>query len=210
MRELAPYAGRTLVDLGCGSGYWLPLYAKEAARVIGVEPDPQLLRLARECHGGEELIAGSAEHLPLPDSSVDVVHARFAYFFPPGCEELAECLRVLRCGGQLVVVDNDHGWGDFSQLLTASPLAAPQGRGDVTRAWWKARGARERTVRSEWRFRTRRDFQDVLQMEFPRHRSGLPPGPPRRRRAQLRLRRIRRHEARWARRLISVTLVSIT
>ena len=48
MRELAPWAGKTLLDLGCGSGYWLP---------------------------------GSAEHIPLPDASVDVVHARFAYFF---------------------------------------------------------------------------------------------------------------------------------
>ena len=24
MRELAPWAGKTLLDLGCGSGYWLP------------------------------------------------------------------------------------------------------------------------------------------------------------------------------------------
>src|SRR5215472_18383952 len=40
MRHLAPWAGRTLVDLGCGTGYWLPRYAADAARVIGVEPDP--------------------------------------------------------------------------------------------------------------------------------------------------------------------------
>ena len=32
MRSLAPWAGRTLVDLGCGSGYWLPRYATSAAR----------------------------------------------------------------------------------------------------------------------------------------------------------------------------------
>ena len=36
MRDLAPWAGRTLVDLGCGSGYWLPGYAAEAAAVIVV------------------------------------------------------------------------------------------------------------------------------------------------------------------------------
>jgi methylase of polypeptide subunit release factors len=39
MRELAPWAGRTLVDLGCGSGFWLPGYAAEAATVIGVVVD---------------------------------------------------------------------------------------------------------------------------------------------------------------------------
>ena len=33
----------TLVDLGGGSGYWLPGYAAEAGTVIGVEPDPALL-----------------------------------------------------------------------------------------------------------------------------------------------------------------------
>jgi methylase of polypeptide subunit release factors len=47
MRQLAPWAGRTLVDLGCGSGYWLPGYAAEAREVIGVEPDPALLAAAR-------------------------------------------------------------------------------------------------------------------------------------------------------------------
>lgn len=46
MRELAPWANRALVDLGCGSGYWLPGYAEEAGAVIGVEPDPALVPLA--------------------------------------------------------------------------------------------------------------------------------------------------------------------
>ena len=40
MRALAPWAGQTIVDLGCGTGFWLPKYAGEAARVIGIEPDP--------------------------------------------------------------------------------------------------------------------------------------------------------------------------
>ena len=42
MRARAPWAGRTLLDLGCGSGYWLGGYAGEAADVIGVEPDSRL------------------------------------------------------------------------------------------------------------------------------------------------------------------------
>src|ERR1700760_1436214 len=50
MGARAPWAGRTLLDLGCGSGYWLRGYADEAAEVIGVEPDPRLLPLA----GGRE------------------------------------------------------------------------------------------------------------------------------------------------------------
>ena len=48
MRARAPWAGRTLLDLGCGSGYWLSGYADEAAAVIGVEPDLRLLPLAAD------------------------------------------------------------------------------------------------------------------------------------------------------------------
>jgi ubiquinone/menaquinone biosynthesis C-methylase UbiE len=43
------------------------------------------------------VLTGSAERIPLSDSIVDVVHARFAYVFGPGCERgIAEVLRVLR------------------------------------------------------------------------------------------------------------------
>src|SRR3981081_125056 len=42
LRHLAPWDGRTIVDLGCGTGFWLAGYARDAARVIGVEPDPAL------------------------------------------------------------------------------------------------------------------------------------------------------------------------
>jgi SAM-dependent methyltransferase len=87
MRNLAPWDGRTLVDLGCGTGFWLPGYARDAARVIGVEPDPALRARAEARIRGlarAEVVPGSAEHLPLPDRSADVVHARFAYFLSPG------------------------------------------------------------------------------------------------------------------------------
>jgi SAM-dependent methyltransferase len=168
MRARAPWAGRTLLDLGCGSGYWLAGYAAEAAQVVGVEPDPRLLPLAADRDPRVRVLRGSAEHIPLDDQSVDVVHARFAYFFPPGCDPgLAEVMRVLRPGGTLVVVGNDLVAGEFAELVRAAEGALVPGGGDETDAWWAARGADRVTVRTAWRFTSRADFEAVLRMEFP-------------------------------------------
>jgi SAM-dependent methyltransferase len=171
MRGLAAWAGQTIVDLGCGSGFWLPVYAAEAGRVIGVEPDRVLLETAQRRVAREprvEVLAGSAEHIPLPDDAADVVHARFAYFFPPGADAgLAEVLRVLRPGGRLVVVDNDYRWGEFAGLLAASAANPPAQTAARTDRWWAGRGASRHEVRSELRFGSPADLAAVLHIEFP-------------------------------------------
>ncbi len=171
MRAIAPWAGRTLVDLGCGTGYWLPQYAAEAARVIGIEPDPTLRAAASRQSSSLRnagVLAGSAEHLSLDDDSADVVHARFAYFFPPGTDAgLAEVLRVLRPGGHLVVVDNDYRWGEFSRLLAASATRPPRSTAEAVDAWWRDRGAARLEVRSRLDFRSRPELAAVVHIEFP-------------------------------------------
>jgi SAM-dependent methyltransferase len=171
MRAIAPWAGRTVVDLGCGTGYWLGRYSAEAARVIGIEPDPALRSAARraaESQPGIEVVAGSAEHMPLGDRSADVVHARFAYFFPPGADAgLAEVLRVLPPGGHLVVVDNDYRWGEFARLLAASAVRPPLSTAAAVDGWWRDRGATRHEVRSRLDFATRADLSSVLHIEFP-------------------------------------------
>lgn len=171
LNRLAPWQGRALLDLGCGSGFWLPKY-QDAAEVIGVEPDPTLLDLARDRPGRAQVLHGSAEHIPLPDGSVDVVHARFAYFFPhrdfdpaPG---LVEVGRVLKPGGKLVVIDNDTENGEFAELLKASPWANTQGQDTYARDWWKSKGADTLPVMSSWEFDSHADLEAVLHLEFPR------------------------------------------
>lgn len=170
LRELAPWAGKTIVDLGCGTGFWLARYA-DARRVIGIEPDRnvrQRAALAAATLPGTEVLAGSAEHTGLPDDSADVVHARFAYFFPPGTDAgLTEVLRVLRPGGRLLVVDNDYRWGEFSGLLAASATKPPLETAATVDEWWRTRGATRHEIRSEWRFSSRADLAAVLHIEFP-------------------------------------------
>jgi SAM-dependent methyltransferase len=179
LRALAPWDGRVLVDLGCGTGFWLPSYLSEpgrARRVIGVEPDPVLRPRAAArvaALGDVSVVAGSAEHIPLPDASADVVHAMFAYFLSPGGDAgLAEVLRVLRPGGSLVAVDNDYRWGQFAGLLAAASATAPSRRAAEIDAWWRERGATRHEVRSEWRFASRRDLEAVLSIELPARVAG--------------------------------------
>ncbi len=171
MRAIAPWRGRTVVDLGCGAGYWLGSYAREAARVIGVEPDPALRAMASQAAAAlpkTQVLAGSAERLPLADASADVVHARFAYFFPPGADAgLAEVLRVLRPGGRLVVVDNDYRHGEFARLLAAAAARPPLETAAAVDKWWRDRGATRHEVRSELQFASRADLATVLRIEFP-------------------------------------------
>jgi SAM-dependent methyltransferase len=179
MRGMAPWDGRAIVDLGCGTGYWLPVYAADAGHVIGIEPDPALRAAASRRAGRSvpsrtvpwpavEVLAGSAEHIPLASASADVVHARFAYFFPPGTEAgLTEVLRVLKPGGRLVVVDNDYRWGEFAELLAASAQNPPAQTAAATDRWWAERGATRHEVRSELRFASRADLAAVLHIEFP-------------------------------------------
>src|SRR4051812_7848158 len=78
------WGGRQVLDIGCGTGFHLPRFATTAATVGGVEPHPDLVALARRrsrALANVSVHQGTAQALPLPDSSVDVVHARWAYFF---------------------------------------------------------------------------------------------------------------------------------
>lgn len=59
LRQAADWQDKVLVDLGCGSGFWLPKYA-DAAEVIGVEPDQRLLGPARARDPEIQVLHGSA------------------------------------------------------------------------------------------------------------------------------------------------------
>jgi len=170
LSDIAPWAGRDLVDLGCGTGFWLPAYADQAATVTGIEPDPSLSSMAAERVAGVaniRVLAGSAEHLPLPDESADLIHARFAYFFGPGSEPgLTEAMRVLRPDGSLVVIDNDYDHGEFAEILRSGTEGNATFDPTAIDRWWADRAARRIDVLSAWRFDTHRDLEAVVRHEF--------------------------------------------
>jgi SAM-dependent methyltransferase len=167
LAEEFDWAGRDVLDVGCGDGFHLPRFAATARSVIGVEPHQPLVRRARERVAGLDRItvaSGGAQRLPLPDASVDLVHARTAYFFGRGAEPgMAEADRVLRPGGALVIVDLDVRCQPYGGWMRADlPDYDPA---DVE-SFFAEQGFRCRRVRTEWCFADARSLASVLRIEF--------------------------------------------
>ena len=105
MRGVLSWQDRVVLDLGAGTGFHISGFATMAAHVFAVEPHgASRLAAMRRCAElglpNVSVMTGSAERLPLNTASVDICHARFAYFFGPGCERgLDEVERVIRHGG---------------------------------------------------------------------------------------------------------------
>jgi ubiquinone/menaquinone biosynthesis C-methylase UbiE len=116
---LLPFRGRVIgaaegrvLEVGIGSGLNLPLYGPQVRAVVGLEPSPELLRMARDravtAQVAVELLEASAEAIPLDDASVDTVVTTWTLCtIPDAPRALAELRRVLKPGGALLFVE--HG-----------------------------------------------------------------------------------------------------
>jgi SAM-dependent methyltransferase len=171
MRAVADWRGRRVLDLGCGAGFHLPRWADTAAGVVGVEPHPRLAAMARvRCvHLPRvQVRQGTAQRIPLPDASIDVAHARWAYFFGPGCEPgLAELERVLKRGGTAFVIDID---ATRSTVGAWFRTARPDYDAAAVERFWSVRGWTREPVDLTWRFDDRADLERVVRIEFaPSH-----------------------------------------
>ncbi|CAI9400216.1 class I SAM-dependent methyltransferase [Nocardioides sp. T2.26MG-1] len=167
MLAVDDWAGRTVLDVGCGTGFHLPWFAETAASVVGVEPHADLVALARRRARRLPNVTvhqGAAQSLPLPDVSVDVVHARWAYFFGPGCEPgLAELDRVVRRGGTAYVIDNDPTRSTFGAWFRRGyPEVDPA----AVERFWSTRGWTRVPVDLRWSFSSRADLEAVVGIEF--------------------------------------------
>jgi len=98
----APHPGALLVDLACGGGLMGPHVEPLGYRHVGVDVNVRALQLARE--HGVTVVRASVLAVPLPDGCADVVLAgEILEHLEDDIGVLAECARLLRPGGTLVL-----------------------------------------------------------------------------------------------------------
>lgn len=166
MNGLADWTGRRFLDLGCGTGFHLRRWVG-AREVVGVEPHPDLAAIARRRVRrlpNVRVLEGTAQAIPLPDASVDVMHARWAYFFGPGCEPgLVEAARVMRRGGTAFVIGNDPTRSTFGEWFRRGyPKVDPV----TVERFWSLNGWQRHPINARWSFSNRADFESVVRIEF--------------------------------------------
>nr|WP_315593532.1 class I SAM-dependent methyltransferase [uncultured Cupriavidus sp.] len=101
---LAP--GKTVVDLGAGTGKFTRLLIPSGATVIAVEPVEAMRAQLSSKLPDVQALQGSAESMPLPDASVDAVVCAQAFHWFANTASMQEIRRVLKPGGRLGLVWN--------------------------------------------------------------------------------------------------------
>lgn len=125
IRKLAPQPGETILEIGCGTGHSLAEFAQAVGpqgKVLGLDIADEMVKLAQELLARQGLAAratvqrGDAENLPFDAASIDGIFFSFTlelFDTPELPGVLAECKRVLRPGGRIVVVavsrEGKHG-----------------------------------------------------------------------------------------------------
>jgi SAM-dependent methyltransferase len=104
--QLGLEAGKTVVDLGAGTGKFTPRLIETGARVIAVEPVAGMLEKLAASFPQVDARPGTADAIPLPDASVDAIVCAQSFHWFATHTALAEIHRVLKPGGTLGLIWN--------------------------------------------------------------------------------------------------------
>ena len=131
-------ASPVVLDSGCGEGWYTAglfqalSQAGYTPKIAGVDLSRAALRRAAKRVPEAEFAAASADHLPIPDRSADVL---VNIFSPLAAEEFA---RVLRPGGQFCyAVPSAHHLWEMKEVLYPAPYENPVKRVDYPGFVWR-------------------------------------------------------------------------
>jgi ubiquinone/menaquinone biosynthesis C-methylase UbiE len=109
-RTLSLQPEDNLIEVACGSGRFLKVYASHVHSVAGIDLSDVQVKMAKRrlrdriAAGTAEIIQGDASQLPWDDDSYSVATTMGSIIgFPKPLESLKEIYRVLRPGGRAVV-----------------------------------------------------------------------------------------------------------
>ncbi len=118
---------KIILDLGCGSGKFIPFFAPRAKRYYALDASKKLLEIAgKKCTGMKNIsfIHSLAQKIPLPNNSVDVVFSSWALsamnFIDKREKALKEIFRVLKKGGECILVENNFK-GNLQRVFGYNP-----------------------------------------------------------------------------------------
>jgi len=116
-----------VLDVGCGPGAAVRAAAGSVARAVGVDRSESMVEIARrrsERFPNVEFHVAGAERLPFGDATFDRVWAIHAFHHWEDRDRgIAECLRVLKAGGRLLIVESDTRGSHGLDQSRASELA---------------------------------------------------------------------------------------
>jgi SAM-dependent methyltransferase len=120
--------GAEVLEVACGAGQGLGLLSRYAKRVVAGDYSESLLRRAQQTFGSKaEILRLDAHALPFPDASFDVLILFEAIYYLIRPESfVAECRRLLRPGGRLIICSVNRNWEGFNP----SPLSHRYFRAD--------------------------------------------------------------------------------
>lgn len=119
----------TAADIGAGTGISARLLASKGVKVIAIEPNSEMSKVATQ-HQGVEFKVGTAEHTNLPDQSIDLVTAFQAFHWFNPEVALLEFYRILKPSGRLAIIWNHRNRTDgftqeYSQILKSASQDHP-------------------------------------------------------------------------------------
>ena len=103
------WAGKRVLELGCGAGSDLLRFAKAGARITGVDLSPRSASLAKtrlsiyNCQGN--VLIADVEQLPFKTDSFDLVYSWGVLHHTPGTEQaIKELYRVAKPGSEICIM----------------------------------------------------------------------------------------------------------